>query len=287
MIGEDRIERMGTTRFAQNELARLSYEVSGADSAPTVMLLHATLLDRTSLRPLQEKLGDRARVIQLDARGHGASSALAGRSFSVSDMATDLFAVLEAEGIASAPLTIVGHGQGAIAGLEFARIRPDLVRKLVMIEPDALSLLDGDLDAEVIQSREAARATMRAAADAVYKGLTERALEMYLGRRWGADWKDKLSKPRLASIKRNSLALTASLDAFDRYRILPEELKALEVPTMIVAAESTPPAEQRIALRLREQLPKSEMITTAELPPASPLTGSGASLTDFIASWIV
>lgn len=278
---------MGITRFAQNDLARLSYEISGTETAPTIMLLHATLMDRGSLRPLQERLGDRARVIQPDARGHGASSALADRTFTVSDMATDLFAVLESEDVATQPVTIVGHGQGAIAGLEFARIRPDLVRRLVMIEPDALSLLDGDLDAEVIQSREAARALLRSAADAVYKGLTERALEIYFGRRWGSDWKDKVSKPRFAAIKRHAVSLTASLDALDRYQILPTELKSLQVKTMIVAAESTPPAEQRIALRLREQLPKSEMITTADLPPGSPLTGSGASLTDFIASWIV
>lgn len=278
---------MGITRFAQNDLARLSYEVSGGEHVATVVLLHATLLDRGSLRPLQERLGDRVRIIQPDARGHGASSALVGRTFTVSDMATDLFAVLESEGVATQPVAIVGHGQGAIAGLEFARIRPDLVRRLVMIEPDALSLLDGDLDAEFIQSREAARLILRSAADAVYKGLTERALEIYLGRRWGANWKDQVSKPRLAAIKRHATALTASLDALDRYQILPAELRALQVQTMIVAAESTPPAEQRIALRLREQLPKSEMITTADLPPGSPLTGSGASLTDFVASWVV
>lgn len=278
---------MGITRFAQNDLARLSYEVSGSNDGPTIVLLHATLLDRASLRPLQERLGDPARVIQPDARGHGASSALAGRTFSVSDMATDLYAVLEAEKLTDDPIVVVGHGQGAIAGLEFARIRPDLVRRLVMIEPDALSLLDGDLDAEVIQSREAARNILRSAADAVYKGLTERALEIYLGRRWGKDWKDKLTKPKLASIKRNTLALTASLDALDRYQILPAELRSLQLKTMLVAAESTPSAEQRIALRLREQLPVSEMITTAELPPGSPLTGSGASLTDFIADWVL
>ena len=277
---------MGITRFAQNELARLSYEISGPESAPPVVLLHATLLDRRSLEPLRAKLESQARVIQPDARGHGASSGLAGRTFSVSDMASDLYAVIEASANVSRRVALVGHGQGAITAVEFARIRPDLVSKLVLIEPDALSLLDGELDAEVVQSREAARATMRAAADAVYKGLTERALELYLGRRWGTDWKEAMPKSRLAAIKRNAPSLTASLDALDRYRILPSELNGLDVPALIIAAESTPPAEQRIALKLRQQLPKSEMITTAELPAGSPLTGSGASLTDFIAGWL-
>jgi pimeloyl-ACP methyl ester carboxylesterase len=277
---------MAITRFAQNELARLSYEVTGPDDGPVTVLLHATLLDRGSLRPLAELLAERgARVIQPDARGHGASSALADRTFSVTDMVTDLYAVLEAAGANTAPVSIVGHGQGAIVGIEFTRIRPDLVRNLVLLEPDALSLLDGDLDAEIVQSREAARSTARAAADAVYKGLTERALEMYLGRRWGTGWKDRLPKSRLAAIKRHALALSASLDALDRYQILPAELKEMQVRTMIVAAESTPPTEQRIALRLREQLPKSEMVVTADLPTGSPLTGPG-DLARFIATWL-
>jgi pimeloyl-ACP methyl ester carboxylesterase len=109
---------------------------------------------------------------------------------------------------------------------------------------------------------------------------------MYLGRRWGTGWQDRLTKPRLAAIKRHALALTSSLDALDRYQILPVELKEMQVRTMIVAGESTPPTEQRIALRLREQMPNSEMIVTADIPAASPLTGSGDTLVDFIATWL-
>jgi pimeloyl-ACP methyl ester carboxylesterase len=275
---------MGITRFAQNELARLSYEVSGPEHVAPVVLLHATLLEKRSLEPLRDKLAERFFVVQPDARGHGGSSGLAGRSFTVSDMATDLYAVLEAAGVAAQPAILVGHGQGAITALEFARIRPDLVMKLVLIEPDALSLLDGEVDADIAQARESTRTAHRAAADAVYKELTDRALDIYLGQRWGAGWRDILPKPRLAAIKRHAPGLTASLDALDRYQILPSELKAMEIPALVIAAETTPPAEQRIALKLREQLPNSEMVIAADLPAASPFTT--ATLVDFIAGWI-
>src|SRR5688572_928750 len=110
---------MGVTRFAQNELARLSYEAFPADSGPTIVLLHGTLLDRVSLRPRQERIGYRATVLQPDARGHGGSSALADRRFTVTDMAQDLYAVLEAAEAITPPIVLVGHGQGAIAALEF------------------------------------------------------------------------------------------------------------------------------------------------------------------------
>jgi pimeloyl-ACP methyl ester carboxylesterase len=274
---------MGVTRFAQNELARLAYEVFPADHGPTVVLMHGTLLDRISMRPLQERMAGRATVLQPDGRGHGGSSALADRRFTVTDMAQDLYAVLEAAEAVELPVVLVGHGQGAIAALEFARIRPDLVAKMALVEPDALSLLDGELDAEVVQSREATRALWRAVSEAVYKGLPERAVEMYFGRRWGADWKDKLTRPRLAAIRRSASALSASLDALDRYRILPDEVAAIRVPSLVIAAETTPPTEQRIALRLREMLPQSEMITAADLPAASPF--DSATLAGYVAEW--
>lgn len=275
---------MAITRFAQNELARLSYEVSGPEDAPVAVLLHATLLDRRSLEPLRERLSTKWRVIQPDARGHGGSTGLSGRSFTVSEMATDLYAVLDAAGVAAQPVVLIGHGQGAITALEFARIRPDLVAKLVLIEPDALSLLDGETDAEIAQSREAARGASRAASDAVYKGLTDRALELYLGRRWGANWQADLAKPRLAAIRRHAAGLSANLDALDRYQILPAELKALTLPSLVIAGESTPAAEQRIALKLREQLAHSEMLVAADLPATSPLAMT--NVVDYIASWI-
>src|SRR5688572_18793018 len=90
---------MGITRFAQNDLARLSYEVDGPETADVAVLLHATLADRGSFGPLRETLVERMRLILPDARGHGASSALKDRAFAVTDMANDLFAVLEAEGL--------------------------------------------------------------------------------------------------------------------------------------------------------------------------------------------
>jgi pimeloyl-ACP methyl ester carboxylesterase len=275
---------MGITRFAQHDLTRLSYELSGPEDAPPLVLLHATLLERRSLDPMRERLATNWQVIQPDARGHGGSTGLSGRSFTVSEMATDLYAVLEAAGVAGQPVVLIGHGQGAITALEFARIRPDLVAKLVLIEPDALSLLDGETDAEIAQSREVARGASRAASDAVYKGLTDRALDLYLGRRWGATWRDDLAKPRVAAIRRHTASLGASLDALDRYQILPAELKALTLPALVIAGETTPPAEQRIALKLREHLPNSEMLVAASLPPAAPL--AMANIVDYIAGWI-
>ena len=280
---------MGITRFAQNDLARLSYEVTGPDSGQALVLLHATLADRASLGPLRDAFEQDLRVVMPDARGHGGSSALKDRTFDVTDMANDLFAVLEAEELVSSgapPVHLVGYGQGAITALELARRRPDLVASLTLIEPDAVSLLEGDMDADVAIAREAARSANAAASEASYKGLADRALSLYLDRRWGEGWAQRLPRPRLAAVRRNVLALSPSLDALGRYRVLPEQFAEIMVPARIIAAATSPLAERTVAARLGEWLPRGRTVYVADLPGGAPLTGAGEAAINLIEDWI-
>jgi len=275
---------MATTRFAQNDLARLSYEVSGDDRLPAVVLLHATLADRRSLAPLGERLAGCARVIAPDARGHGGSSALTNRAFASIDMANDVMAILDTALVAG-PVHLVGHGQGAVAALELAHWRPDRVASLVLIEPDALSILDGEEDADLIATREAARAANREAADQAYKGLADRALGRYLDRRWGPGWAERLPKPRLAAVRRSIGALSPSLDALERFRIPPEQVADLAAPVLVVPAGTTPPAERLVARRLASWLPGAEELEMASLPGGTPFQDEAA--VEPIAAWLM
>jgi len=276
-------ESMGTTRFAQNDLARLSYEVSGEATAPVVVLLHAMLTDRLALAPLREALDDVARVIAPDARGHGASSALTDRTYASVDMANDVVAVLDAEGVAG-PVHIIGHGQGAVAALELAHWRPDRIVSLVLVEPDALSILDGEADPDVVAVREEARAANREASEQAYKGLADRALGRYLDRRWGAGWADRLPRPRLAAVRRNVQALSASIDAVERFRILPEHLAGIGFPVLIVTAAETPAAERQIAARLASWIPGAETLEVVSLPGGMPFAEEASAAA--IAAWV-
>jgi pimeloyl-ACP methyl ester carboxylesterase len=238
---------------------------------------------------LRDVFETRMRVIMPDARGHGGSSALKDRAFDVTDMANDLYAVLEAEGLVGTGgrlVHLVGYGQGAITVLELARRRPDLVASLALIEPDAVSLLEGDTDAEVVMAREAARSANSAASEAAYKGLADRALSLYLDRRWGEGWAQRLPRPRLAAVRRNVLALSASLDALDRYRVLSEQLGQIMVPARIIAAATSPLAERTVAARLGAWLPRGRTVYVADLPGGAPLTGPGEVAINVIEDWI-
>ena len=273
---------MATTRFAQNELVRISYEISGPADGPAVVLLHALLGDRPSMRPVADRLQDAARVIIPDARGHGATSALTDRTVSMTDLANDVVAVLEAAGIMG-PVHIVGHGQGAITALEIAHWRPDHIASLVLVEPDALTVLDGETDEKIVATREKARAGQREASDLSYKGLADRALDRYLDRRWGEGWRDRLTPIRMASVRRSVQSLSPSLDALGRFRILPEHVAALPVPVLIVTGEDTPAAERLIADRFAAWIPTADRITVPAMPGGSPF---GDAAVSSITEWL-
>jgi len=280
---------MGITRFATNDLARISYEIDGPASDDVVVLLHTTLADRGAFAPLRDELADTYRLLLVDARGHGASAALKDRTYAVTDMANDCYTVLEAEGIVHSPTTrvhLVGHGQGAITALELARRRPDLVHSLTLIEPDALTLLDGESDTEAILAREEARNAYRTAADAAYKGLADKALALYLDARWGAGWQERLSRPRAAAVRRNVLALSPSLDALDRYRILPGEVQQVLTPARVVAAATSPATVRAITQRLGSWLPRGRAAYVAKLPGGAPFTGEGEAAINLVVEWL-
>ncbi len=264
---------MGSIRFAQGEMARLSYEVDGPVDGPPVVFLHATLGDHRAMAGLQAALAGDFRLILPDARGHGASAALTDRSFTVTDMANDLWVVLEAErlDIADAPpLVLIGHGQGAVTALELARRRPDRIAGMILIESDAPSLLDGETDADVATLRESARETYRAISETSYKGQTQQAVDRYMGFRWGGDWREELSRPRQAAVRRHAAALSPALDALDRFRILPEELREIMSPVHVLTAGSSPPVIEAIGRRLVSTMPGSQYRQIGKITMAEP-----------------
>jgi pimeloyl-ACP methyl ester carboxylesterase len=264
---------MGTTRFAQSDLARLSYETDGRADGPPVVVLHATLGDHRTAGELQGALAADYRLILPDARGHGASAALQNRTFTVTDMANDVWAVLEAEGLDrdDAPrLIVIGHGQGAVTAIELARRRPDRLAGMMLIEPDAPALLDGVPDAEIAGVREEARETYRSLADLAYKGQAQQAVDRYMAFRWPAGWRDELTRPRQAALRRHAAALSPSLEALDSFRILPEELGELAVRTHVLTAGSSPALVDTIGRRLAADVPGATYRQIGKITLATP-----------------
>ena len=288
--------RPGTTRFAPLRHYRLAYEAvdpppapdgSSADAATTVVLLHGLLAGRAEWAAARDALAAAGRRVLLpEARGHGASAGLADRRYAAADLAAEVAAVLDAAGVAAAHL--VGHGLGGAAAFATAVRYPDRLRSLVLVEPDLPAVLDGDPDPALLSARNAARRSDRDAADAAYKGLTDRALDRYLDPRWGSGWRERLARPRLGAVRRHAASLAGTLDALDGLEVGAEDTAAVPVPTLVACRLEAPPLVRGTAARLAARLPGCRLVDLpAALSPEDPLGGpAGVALVDLLVGFV-
>lgn len=206
-------EGMSITKFAQNGLVRLAYEVNGEGGRP-VLVLHGVLQGRITLRPLTDALEERnITVIAMDLRGHGGSSAVHGLHLQIADLADDAFAVLDAAGIETG-VTVVGVELGAVIAAAMQAARPDRVGNTVMINHPAGEMLDAGV--------------LNAIADTAYKGQADPALTRWLDLSWGEDWKNTVPKPRIAAARRSVEAIHPMLTALAKSNVT--EQPSLQLP---------------------------------------------------------
>jgi len=119
---------------------RVGFEALGA-GPDAVLLAHNLLAQRESFAAVAARLAPRCRVLAVDLRGHGESGG-APRAFTARELAEDLRAVLDADGVARA--LIVGTSLGATAAALLALAHPGRVRGLVLLSATPRAASAGD-----------------------------------------------------------------------------------------------------------------------------------------------
>lgn len=94
----------------------------GPREAPVLLLLHGTGASLHSFRRLALGLTARFRVVIPDLPGQGCSQSRAFDRMGLDGMASDLWRLCDALGIA--PAAVIGHSAGAAIGLRMAELRP-------------------------------------------------------------------------------------------------------------------------------------------------------------------
>lgn len=110
--------------------ASLHYRHEG--SGPPVILVHGNWTTSLFWQPIISRLAENYSVVAPDLRGRGQSRAN-HPDYAITDLATDLDAVLEHVGLSSVDL--VGHSLGAAVVLEWAMRHRDRVRSLTLVSP--------------------------------------------------------------------------------------------------------------------------------------------------------
>lgn len=259
------------TRFAARGPHRLSYETLGDPESKTVLGLHDLLADRGQLRAIGEALRDAGyRVLLPDARGHGAAAMVSGIAYPPSELAADELAVLDAEAVPRADVVAVGWG--AFAAFALAAAAPDRVASLVLIEPYLPAVL---LEHPEAHAREYAEAHLKVHQEAILaasRGQTDRLLDLYPGVRWGAGWRELMSKPRQGAIRRASANLASHLAALAPDVLDTGLLKNVTAPTTVLVRRDAPLVErwtaEAIALQVTGAGVQSVFIPATEADPS-------------------
>jgi pimeloyl-ACP methyl ester carboxylesterase len=209
--------------------ARIVYEVTqpAAAGAPAVVFLHNIFCDRRVFEAAVAALRDRYRTIAIDFRGHGDSQA-GPAAYTIEDLAGDVRAVMDREGVARA--TIVGLSIGATVAMELALAHPARVEGLVLMGADA--------DADTLVT--AARNRLFNAAVTVL-GMRAFVLsevgKTLFGRWFRTEAPDRFAVFRERLARFPPRAARRSMRAWSSRRPLLARLPALAMPTRVVVGD--------------------------------------------------
>ncbi len=107
------------------------FSVDGPAEAPPVLMLHSIGTGLHVFDPQVAELSRRWRVIRLDLRGHGLTTATEG-DYTMAQMGRDAFRVLDALGIRAAH--VAGLSIGGRIALEMAAMEPERVSSLLLLD---------------------------------------------------------------------------------------------------------------------------------------------------------
>jgi pimeloyl-ACP methyl ester carboxylesterase len=202
----------------------LFYEEYGG-GAP-ILCIHGTGSSSVLWADAAATLGERGRAIAYDRRGFGRSERPRPLEMDVRVHADDAAALLDV--LDAAPAVVIGRSQGGEIALDLALRHPGHVRALVLLEGGGLLLAErtrawlAELDALVLEADE----------DAAAETMLRAAL--------GDDGWEALPEPVRSVFVENAPAIAAEHRG-GYLEVTREQLGALSLPTLLIAAESSPP----------------------------------------------
>jgi pimeloyl-ACP methyl ester carboxylesterase len=234
------------------EGAGVELNVVERGSGRAVLLVHGLASDALALAPLASDLAADARVIAYDRRGYGSSGAPEPyHGTTVEEQAEDAAAVLRA--LDAAPALVVGDGFGALVALDLVKRHRALVSAAVFSNPPLFMFVP-----EATEQLAAQRAELE---EAMRGGGPEAGVEAWLGGRVSGE-----ALERAKAAHRAFFADYAGLASWPASR---RELRALDVPAVVLTGPWSPPHIVAAADALAGLLPAATRATDGDLVAAA------------------
>jgi pimeloyl-ACP methyl ester carboxylesterase len=234
------------------EGAGVALNVVERGSGPAVLLIHGLASDAEAMAPVAQALASDARVIAYDRRGYGSSGTPETyRGTTIEEQAQDAAALLGA--LDAGPAVLCGHGFGALVALDLAKRHRALVRAAVLSNPPLFMFVP-----EATERLAAQHAELEAA---VREGGPEAGVEAWLGGRAPA--------PALERARSAHRAFFADYAGLASWPVTRRELRALDVPAVVLTGPWSPPHIVAAADALAGLLPIARRADDGDLAAAT------------------
>ncbi|HUS28261.1 MAG TPA: alpha/beta fold hydrolase [Kofleriaceae bacterium] len=246
----------------------LYYEDSGPGSTgETIAFSHGLLWGTELFAPQVEALRDRYRCIAWDHRGQGRSAPEWRHTIDMEQCTYDAIELLDKLG--AKQVTFVGLSMGGFVAMRVAARRPDLIRRLVLVETSI-----GPEARENIGRYRMLTAAYRAIGGRLLEGSVA---QIMLGKTILADAARKQDVARFSALMRRRRDVWKAVNGvIDRAPISADELSRIRVPTLVIVGDedvATPLSKaQQIVAAISgaklEIVPRAGHSSTVEEPAA-------------------
>ncbi len=228
---------------------RVFYEDEGERDDPVIVLGHSFLCAGDMWRHQLPELRRRARVLNVDYRGHGRSDRIRTR-FDLADLLADVVAVLDDAGVERA--VWAGLSTGGMVALRAALEHPDRVA--------GLALLDTDAGAELPVVRFKNRILGLGCRVLGWRPLLPAVLPVMLGRTTLAENPGLVQQCRESFENLDVPSMLRFLGALMARDSVLDRLAEIQIPALVLVGEedrALPPSRSR---RMAEALPDAELV---------------------------
>lgn len=247
---------------------------------PPLLLIHGSASDRRTWVHQLDAFADRYRVTAYSRRYHWPNEPIPeGTDYVFEKHVSDLEVVLrrlrreDSGADAAGGVHLVGHSYGGFLGLVAAMRSPDLLASMVLVEPPVVTLFVSDpphplellrlLFTRPATALEILRFGIRGlgpATAAAKRGDMEEAMEVFGKAVMGDAYRD-ISEERLEQVRANTFRAEFLGSGFPS--VEPEEVRAVDISTLLVEGAESPGLFHQVVRRLEELLPDARSVEIA------------------------
>ncbi len=237
-----------------------SLVLSPGTAGPPVLVLHGWGHNLEIIRPLAERLAEFAEVHVVDLPGHGKTPE-PDAIWGMQEFAESVAAYLESKGISKADF--VGHSFGGKTALKLSSMRPELFRKLVLINSSG------------IRPRRSLKKRIYFNSLSLLRWCVKK-IDRYVNLKLFEQW----FIPKFASPDYLNAGTIRKTFVRTLHEEMYEELAAVPVPTLLLWGEKDTETPLELGQRMAALIPQSQMVVL-EGKGHEPFHGPGAHLCSY------